>query len=121
MKLPQIFHSKIFLLIALIAFLGTAGLEYKQWRTRNSIDKEILALKAEEQNLFQANQELENSINFLSTPEYQDKLARLQLNLKKEGEIVVNFPPQIAKQSTGPENDSSKNNPTKWWEYIFLN
>lgn len=121
MKLPKIFYSKVFLALAVIAFLITAGLEYKQWSARNSIDNEIAALKQEEQKLYEANKELENSINFLSSPEYQDKLARLQLNLKKEGEIVVNFPTESNTDNAQSSQTKSRSNIGLWWEYIFIN
>lgn len=120
MQLPKIFYSKGFLIACIIAFLLTAVLEYKQWQARRSIDAEILALKQEEQRLYESNQELQESINFLSSPEYQDKLARLQLNLKKEGELVVSFPPENQDQ-VGEGENKPKSNILQWWQYIFVN
>ncbi len=121
MKLPKIFYSKAFLIIAVIVFLLTAGLEYNQYRARRSIDSEITALKLEEQRLYEANQDLKSSIDFLSSPEYQDKLARLQFNLKKEGEIVVNFPPDNLAEAQGNQTTAHKSNVLEWWKYIFIN
>ncbi len=121
MKLPAIFKSKLFIVVALIAFLVTAGLEYKQWTARRTIDNEIDALKQEEHRLNEANNELKNSISFLSSPEYQEKLARMQLNLKKEGEIVVNLPGEGQQTNTSIESHQTKSNLVNWWNYIFVN
>lgn len=121
-KLPPIFYNRWFLVSLLVAFLITGGLEYNQYSKRRQIDSEIEALKQQENELIGSNQQLEQSISFLSSPEYQDKLARLQLNLKKEGELVVNFTnkqsDQIEQQN---DNHSAKSNLIKWWEYIFIN
>ncbi len=121
MKLPPIFYNRIFLIGLIIAFLIFVGLEYNQYRQRSKIDAEIADLKKQENDLQGSNQQLEQSINFLSSPEYQDKLARLQLNLKKEGEIVVNFSEKPEQQDSQNNNHSAKSNLIKWWEYIFIN
>ena len=121
MKLPKIFFSKIFLIVLAVVLLFTVVVEFRQWQIRKQVDTEIANLQKEEQNLKQSNQQLEQSINFLSTPEYQEKLARLQLNLKKDGEVVVEFPQNqvgINNQTTDTKPNSNLFN---WWQYIFIN
>lgn len=121
-KLPKIFYNRIFLVVLVVAFLISGGLEYNQYRQRKLVDSEISALKDQEKKLNESNQQLEQSINFLSSPEYQDKLARLQLNLKKQGEIVVNFPEKAGEtEQANSGNHTAKSNIIKWWEYIFIN
>lgn len=120
MKLPKIFSSKVFLGILAIALMFAGAVEYKQYSNRKSIDKEIAELEAEERRLTEANAQLQQSIDFLSSPEYQEKLARLQLNLKKPDEIVVNFPRELQSQQTETVPNDSKSNLYKWWEYIFI-
>ncbi len=121
MKIPKIFHSKLFLGLVVIALSGALGLEYKQYADRKAIDKEIAELRAEEQKLLENNQRLQQSISFLSSPEYQEKLARMQLNLKKEGEIVVNFPAENQVIGQVQPQTQEQSNLLKWWEYIFIN
>ncbi len=121
MKLPKIFYNKFFLSLIIVAFVAGIGLEYKQYSDRKAIDKEIAELQAEESKLLENNQRLEQSINFLSSPEYQEKLARMQLNLKKEGEIVVNFPSDNQVVSNNTSLAPGKSNLIKWWEFIFIN
>jgi hypothetical protein len=49
------------------------------------------------------------------------KLAREQLGLKKDGEIVINFP--AGGINSQPQDDANKHqsNPKKWWQYLFKN
>lgn len=121
MKLPKIFHSKLFLIGIGFALLIGALIEYKQYRDRVEIDREIAGLEAEEQRLVETNKQLQQSISFLSSPEYQEKLARVQLNLKKEGEIVVNFPSAAQSETAHDPSANQKSNLVKWWEYVFIN
>lgn len=118
MKLPSIFHSKITLLVILVVLLGVFALELQQWKQRRTIDNEINHLIQQQSELERHNQALEQSLHYFSTDNYKEKLAREQLGLKKEGEIVVNYPINgITAQQ--PENIQPKNNPQKWWEFIF--
>lgn len=118
MKLPAILHSKITLAIILVVLLGVFALELQQWKQRKTIDSEINHLIQQQAELEKHNQALEQSLNYFSTDNYKEKLAREQLGLKKEGEIVINYPTNGI-PSSQPENIKPKNNPQKWWEYIF--
>lgn len=121
MKLPKVFYSKPFLIVLALALIIAGTLEYKQYNERKEIDQEIAELLAEEERLLATNKQLEQSISFLSSPEYQEKLARMQLNLKKEGEIVVNFPSDKATSQVVTETPTDSSNMIKWWKYIFIN
>lgn len=118
--IPKIFFSKVFLTIILAGLIFTGVVEYRKWQERRTVDKEIESLLADQNELSEQNQKLEQSIKFLSSAEYQEKLARLQLNLKKDGEIVVNFPADPEEKSKALVSDN-KLNIIKWWEYIFVN
>ena len=118
MKLPQIFHSRLFLGAVLIVLLVVFGLELNQWQQRRKVDAEIRHLQEEQAALEQRNNALQQSLQYFSSDTYKEKLAREQLGLKKEGEIVINFPPGGVADSGGKEATPS-NNLQKWWEYIF--
>ena len=119
MKLPKIFHSKLFLAAVCIVLMAVFGLELQQWQQRRKIDSEISHLQEEQAELEQRNKALQESLEYFSSDSYQEKLAREQLGLKKEGEVVVNFPAGgIIPQDHEPEPDH-RNNLQKWWEYIF--
>ena len=122
MKIKKILSSKIalLLLILVVSIIGFA--EIRQLKQRQAINNEIATLKAQEQEYSQKTQELENSLNALNMPEYKEKLARRQLNLKKDGEIVVNYPQNLAQPSNSDQNKQTTNpNYLKWWNYFFSN
>lgn len=119
MQIPSLFQSKIFLMLVLILLISVGSLEFKQWQQRRAVNQEIESLMAQERELQQKNKDLESSLNFLTSDEYREKIARQQLNLKKDGEIVVNFPkPELAQAGNGTA-PSAKSNPLKWWDYLF--
>jgi cell division protein FtsB len=100
-----------------VILLGVSGLELNQWHKRAQIQKEINQIVQQQQALQQKNQDLATSLDLLNTQDYKEKIAREQLNLKKDGEIVVNF-----SQAQTPEQTSSQtqeSNPQKWWRYFF--
>lgn len=117
----RLLKSKFFIggLVLLLAVLGLN--EYKQYSQRRAIQKEIQSIIAQGDELQAKNRQLSDSLNYLNTNSYKERLARQQLNLKKEGEIVVNFanlnsPPQNA---DAPSLNGPKQNALKWWKYFF--
>ncbi len=118
-KLPKIFYSKLFLGAVIIVLLGVFGLELQQWRERSKINAEIAHLKEEQASLESRNNALQQSLQYFSSTNYQEKLAREQLGLKKDGEIVINFPPNGISGSEPKEPEPPKSNPIKWWDYLF--
>ncbi len=118
MKIPSIFQSKITLALILIVLLGVFGLELQQWKQRRDIDSEINHLIQQQAELQEHNQALEQSLHYFSTDNYKEKLAREQLGLKKDGEIVVTYPTNGIVEEK-PKDIQQKNNPQKWWEFIF--
>lgn len=119
MRLPKIFYSKLFLVAVLLLLIFVGSLEFKQWQQRKAVNREIDSLKSQEQDLQQKNRDLENSLSFLTSDEYREKIARQQLNLKKDGEIVVNFPKDSGSSEQPDANHNKKSNPEKWWDYFF--
>lgn len=118
MKIPSILQSKITLALILIVLMGVFGLELQQWKQRRDIDAEINHLIQQQAELQEHNQALEQSLHYFSTDNYKEKLAREQLGLKKDGEIVVNYPTNGIVEEK-PKDIPQKNNPQKWWEFIF--
>lgn len=121
MKLPKIFHSKLFLAAVVIVLLGVFALELQQWQQRRKIDSEISQLVAEQADLDQRNKALQESLEYFSSDNYQEKLAREQLGLKKDGEIVINFPSGGVISQPSESEPEPQSNPQKWWQYIFKN
>jgi cell division protein FtsB len=122
MTSKQILSSKfaVGLLIVILAFLVNS--EYKQWRQTQAVKalKNDLLKQANLQN--QKNQELADSINFINSDDFKEQVARQQLNLKKNGEVVYSFTPD-QDEATGTEQNTvavaAVSNPEKWWHYFF--
>src|SRR5947209_5549900 len=93
MRLPKWLRSPLTIVALAVILVTVSGLEFSQWRKRDQIQQEIDHVIAQQKEYQQKNQDLQDSLNLLNTAEYKDKIAREQLNLRKEGEIVVNFPP----------------------------
>jgi hypothetical protein len=54
----------------------------------------------------------------LNTPEYQEKQAREQLNLKKQGEFVVGLPSGDS-SATDASQPKKVSNARLWFDYFF--
>jgi len=121
MTAKQILSSKIAigLLIILLAFLANS--KYKQWQQVRAINalKADLLRQADVQQ--KKNQELTDSINFLNSGDFKEQVARQQLNLKKNGEVVYNFTQGDDASATSAVAGASitASNPQKWWGYFF--
>ena len=119
MKLPRFFHSKLFLGAVIIVLLGVFALELQQWQQRRKINAEIKHLQDEQASLEARNTALQQSLQYFSCENYQEKLAREQLGLKKDGEIVINFPPGGITPAESGQNATPQSNLQKWWQYLF--
>ncbi len=104
-------------LLILLVFLG--NLKLKQWRAQRQIEKEKLSLKEQAEGLQKKNNELNQSLQYLNSTGFKERVARQQLDLKKQGEQVYSFSdaPKVAGAST--EKASGPGNIQKWWDYFF--
>lgn len=105
-------------LLLLLVFVGQ--LKYRQWLAMKAIQKEKNSLTEQERQLTQRNKELANSLAFLQSADFKEKVARQQLNLQREGEVVYSFSnnsigDNSAQNSGAPEQSNLK----KWWNYFF--
>jgi hypothetical protein len=108
-------------LTAVLIFLGS--LELQQWQKRRTIQKEINHLREQEQETLNKNQSLSDSLGYLTSGEYKERIARQQLNLKRDGELVLGFAAgSETTEATAAENPIDQtSNPRKWWNYFFKN
>ena len=119
------FKSSISSKMAIVALgvlaIFLADLKFKQWQNQKAIESNIQSLKAQESERQQKNNELSKSLDYLSSPDFKEKVAREQLGYKKNGEVVYGFSESQPNQGsdTGLPNGSSESNPVKWWNYFF--
>ncbi len=76
----------------------------------------------------QRQRQLQDLIDYLGSPTFQEQEARLKLGLKKSGEQVIVVPPaptaanNSPSSSTWPTTDSAGqtlSHPQRWWQYFF--
>ena len=109
----------IVLLLLMLVFLG--NLKFQQWKNQKKIEAEKQNLEKQASDLQRKNNELAQSLEYINSPNFKERVARQQLNLKKEGEAVYSFIQIDSAPSSpaGPEKTST--NAAKWWNYFFAN
>jgi len=102
-------------LFLLLIFLG--DLKFKQWLNARQIEKQRQSLQQQADELQKKNDELNQSLQYLNSSSFKERVARQQLDLKKQGEQVYSFSdaPQVLGASTQPQESNFK----KWWDYFF--
>lgn len=111
----------VILLGLILVYMGYGQIQ--NWLKKRSINREIQQLTQQAESLEQKNSQISDSLSFLNSQNYKEKIAREQLNLKKEGELVFdtvvnpNYSLQTKVQS--PTTEISTSNPRKWYNYFF--
>lgn len=108
--------------LAVLAVLASSGFIREALRSRQ-INREIASLKAEADNLRAKNFQITSLQGAADQQEFLEREARLNLNLKKEGEqvVVVKSASDIKPQTPdlAPEAPfGSLTNARKWWIYF---
>ncbi len=85
------------------------------------VDREIAKLQVQMERIKKDNEQLSSLIQYLNTPEYQEKEAREKLNLRKEGEVVVVLPQEKIAAAGNEQNLSKPSNIKLWFDYFFNN
>src|SRR3989304_9986483 len=104
-------------------FFGWAALN--EYLRERAIDAEVNELKQAIDGLESKNQELESSLAFIQTPEFQELEAKRQLGLAKDGENVIVFSDKPAGKIKSSDNETDGedapqlSNPQKWLNYFF--
>jgi cell division protein DivIC len=105
----------ILALLGLLVFLG--NIKFKQWKDKQEIEKEKQNLLVQADLLQKKNTELSQSLQYLNSPSFKERVARQQLGLKKDGETIYSF--GETQVLTSAENTPKESNTKKWWNYFF--
>ncbi len=99
----------------------------KETYRRHQIQKEIEDLRSQANNKERENQKLKGLIEYFKTSDFQEKEAKENLNVQKEGEQVLlvkgnrqkenDIIPDLANKPAPQEDQRS--NSKKWWDYFF--
>ena len=107
-------------LVGLLVFFG--NLKIRQYRQQQAIMSEKNKLAQQAAALEQKNRELSESLSYFNSDSFRERVARQQLNLKKDGELVYSFSDAAVSQPAvqASAGTGKPNNFRKWWNY-FLN
>ncbi len=111
--------SRLFLSIALVAFVLVGYGLVKATIRRVEIEREIAILKEEINEHRSKSEQLTKLLDKLGTEEYREWQARVQLGLQKPGETVVVIQNQSTEDKITTEISNTKSNWQRWWEYFF--
>jgi hypothetical protein len=90
---------------------------------RIAVQREVLRLEHEADNMHKSLIELENLNQYFRTDDYQDRVAREKLNYNAPGEKVVVITESTDKGSAlkSAENESELISiPERWWRLFFV-
>ena len=93
---------------------------------RYQLNKEIDEFNKEIERMSSNNNDLKNLITYFESQEFTEEEARINLNLKKEGEEVVvikNKDEKVLQTKINTKNNNelikNQSNQIKWWNYFF--
>ena len=113
------------LTIVLVLMLTSISVPmFKRSSSKSAVDKEVRALQEEKAKAESKNSQLKQMVEYLETDSFLEEQARLNLNLKKEGEtvVIVETPPTNTTSSTDNNSAKAKTGPSnlsKWVDYFF--
>lgn len=112
----------IFGVTAVVALFIVTSLAQEMNR-RIAVQREVLRLEHEADNMHKSLIELENLNQYFRTDDYQDRVAREKLNYNAPGEKVVVITESTDKGSAlkSSENESELISiPERWWRLFFV-
>ena len=111
--------SKLTIVLLLILAVFFADLRYKQYQQQKAIGAEEESLTQQADALQKKNDDLNQSLSYLNSDSFKERVARQQLDLKKDGEVVYNFSTAANTTTTVPlAQANTKSNTQKWWDYF---
>ncbi len=121
MKINWTSTSILVALTALAVFFSQ--FKIRQYLLQRSIENEKKNLLVQNQELLNKKQELNEVLNFLNSGLHKELIAKQQLNLSKQGEIVYNFAETNQNQKENSNSSSFSNEYTNFekWMRVFLN
>ena len=120
MTYKEFVSSKTVIIVLTVFLLFMSYLKWQQYRQQRSVDLEKQNMMLQVQAWEKKNSDLTESLNNLNSPDFKERMARSQLNLKKDGEVVYNFStaPEAAIPTDAQTQDQNQSNFQKWINYF---
>ncbi|AET65829.1 septum formation initiator [Desulfosporosinus orientis DSM 765] len=88
-KRQRVRIRRSFVLVLCLVFAVVGSSAWQIWKLRSQVEEQIAQLNQEKAKLLQQEKDLNSEITKLNTPSYIEQLAREQLGLVKQGEILI--------------------------------
>lgn len=95
----------------------------------HNVSQQVARLRAEVVQEQEHQRQLQDLIEYLGSPTFQEQEARLKLGLKKTGERVIVVPPEptngsstgtdTASTTTAGNGAATDSHSSRWWTYFF--
>lgn len=122
-KIKNVVSSRWFLVISLIIALFFAFVFARAYYQDYKVRQEIESLKEEVKNLENKKLESMEILKYVTSDNFVEEKARLELNMQQPGENIVVFDNvESENQKTVSQSEESENvlnNPIKWWYYFI--
>ncbi len=118
MMFKHAISSKIAITALFVPLIFLGNIKFKQWQKQLQIAKAKQGLEEQADALEKKNRELSQSLRYLNSLSFKERVAREQLGLKKQDEQVYLF--SEAPQVLGAVDSKQKqSNWKKWLDYFF--
>ncbi|MBI5467115.1 MAG: septum formation initiator family protein [Candidatus Kerfeldbacteria bacterium] len=95
----------------------------------HNVSQQVARLRAEVTQEQAQQRQLQDLIEYLGSPTFQEQEARLKLGLKKSGERVIVVPPEPSNSNTNgtdqasgsstSNDEANASHASRWWTYFF--
>ena len=85
------------------------------------VRQQVASLQTQANTEEQRQKQLQDLLDYLASPTFQERQARLNLGLKKDGERVIIVPPSqnAGSESSNTEVSGNSSPFESWWQYFF--
>lgn len=122
-KVKRVIRSRWFLVIALVIAVFFAFVFARAYYQDYKVRQEIESLKEEVNNLQTKKLESMEILKYVTSEDFVEEKARIELNMKQPGENVIildNVDVDNKKSELNTETDEKHlSNPIKWWYYFI--
>lgn len=112
-------------LVAGVLFVTFSVAIIRELVNSHNVRQQVARLEQEVTSEEQRQQQLQDLIDYLGSPTFQEQEARLKLGLKKSDERVIVVPVAPTTNTPGATSDtggsatSPLSHPAQWWKYFF--
>ena len=119
MNKKKLLSSKLTIILLLVAAGFFGRLKFKQYQQNKLVEVEKQKLASQIQSLQKKNKEIADSLEYFKSSGFKERVAREQLNLKKQDEQVFSFKEEVlGVKIEAVDSKQQLSKPEKWIQYF---